>query len=156
MTTVPRLRSNFASNLRGPTGGAVIQPRRLNRPIRFFVFADSVILIARSNAMCPFIAVAIVRPMNLRILDHFFLRASALESSSLGLGVCDMRAEEGSSLFLPEVILPKGLRIGHNGSLLCEVGGGGNGVELISPRRRRARVSWAFVGTPFRSVLVSS
>ena len=68
-----------------------------------------------------------------------------------------MRDVEGSSLFLLEVILPGALRrIGHKGSLLCELGGGGNGVELISPRRRRARVSWAFVGTPFRSVLVSS
>ena len=85
MTTVPRLRSNFASNLRGPRGGAVIQPRLLNRPIRVFVLADSVILMARSNAMWPFIAVAIVRPMNLRIFDHFFFRASAFESSGLGV-----------------------------------------------------------------------
>lgn len=33
-------------------------------------------------------------------------------------------------------------------------GGGGSGAWLASPRRRRVRVSWAFVGTPFRIVLL--
>ena len=77
-----------------------------------------------------------------------------MESSGLGLWVWDTRDVEAPSSFALDVILPKGLRrIGHKGSLLCELGGGGNGVELISPRRRRASVSWAFVGTPFRRVL---
>jgi hypothetical protein len=43
--------------------------------------------------------------------------------------------------------------IGHAGSLSSVVGGGGRGDELISPIRRSVKVSWAFVGTPFRSVL---
>lgn len=43
--------------------------------------------------------------------------------------------------------------IGHAGSSSSVVGGGGRGEELISPIRRSVRVSWAFVGTPFRRVL---
>jgi hypothetical protein len=43
--------------------------------------------------------------------------------------------------------------IGHAGSLSSVVGGGGRGDELISPIRRSVKVSWALVGTPFRSVL---
>jgi hypothetical protein len=42
---------------------------------------------------------------------------------------------------------------GHKGSLWDEPGGGGKGVEFISLRRRRASVSCALVGTPFRRVL---
>ena len=45
------------------------------------------------------------------------------------------------------------LRIGQARSLSPALGGGGRGEELISPMRRRVRVSWAFVGTPFSKVL---
>ena len=43
-------------------------------------------------------------------------------------------------------------RIGQMGSAE-DVGGGGNGEELISPIRRRVSVSWALVGTPWSRVL---
>lgn len=44
-------------------------------------------------------------------------------------------------------------RIGHAGPFSSDVGAGGSGEELISPIRRRVRVSCAFVGTPDNSVL---
>lgn len=159
MTTAPRLRSNFASNFRGPNG-AVTQPLLDKRLIRLFVCSEPAIAIARSIAMCPLMAVAIVRPTNLRTLDtHLLLDflGDTGEVASSRAVPSTSRGDAGSAFAgLSEIAGFVFLRRrGHAGSSL-ELGGGGNGEEFNSPMRRSVKVSWAWVGTPFSSVLFRS
>jgi hypothetical protein len=98
------------------------------------------------------IAVAMVRRKNLRILKTilFFGLVSGSDISEL----VDCRlVDEPCAVSSDEVGCDFFRRIGHARSLSSGVGGGGSGVELISPMRRSVRVSCAFVGTPAKSVL---
>lgn len=109
--------------------------------------------IARSNAMWPLIAVAIVRRKNLRSLNtNLFL---GFVSRGDTLEFVDWRStDEPVSLRSVELAVCVFLRrIGHAGPLSSEVGGGGSGEEFISPIRSRVKVSCAFVGTPANKVL---
>lgn len=165
MTTVPRLRSNFASNFSGPMG-AVMKPLRCSMPRRCWVCAEPAMAMARSRAIWDLMAVDIVR--------RKILKSLVSQRRLLGLGGSRESAEGcfwtavGESwlvsltlllsLLVPLVPLVMRLLdflrdIGHEGSMFEEPGGGGRGEEFISPIRRRVRVSWALVGTPFRSVL---
>lgn len=106
--------------------------------------------IARSNAIWPLIAVAIVRRKNLRSLNtNLFFGIGALES-------VDWRsADEPGALRSVELAACDFLRrMGHAGPLSSVVGAGGRGDELISPIRSRVKVSCAFVGTPAKRVLI--
>lgn len=118
--------------------------------------AEPAMAIARSKAMWPRIAVAMVRRTNLRILKtnrrFGFGGGWATESVEVLCGVRD-----GSVSLEREVrvgALDFRRLIGQAGSFSEVFGGGGSGDELISPMRRRVSVSWALVGTPSRSVLV--
>lgn len=109
-------------------------------------------------AMWPRMAVATVRRTNLRSLKT---------QRRLGFGggrgsllrvprdVVEGEFREARSLDCGVGVGFVFLRIGQARSLSPALGGGGRGEELISPMRRRVRVSWAFVGTPLSSVLRS-
>lgn len=117
--------------------------------------ADPAMAIARSKAMWPRMAVAMVRRTNLRNLKtrrRFGLGGGwERESVDVFWGVRDR------SVSLERVVRVGALDfrrlMGQAGSFSEVFGGGGRGEELISPMRRRVRVSWAFVGTPSRRVL---
>lgn len=116
--------------------------------------ADPAIAIARSKATWPRIAVAIVRRKNLRILKIVrFLGFDAARLSDDRLVLESVETLAKSPVWGMVTALDFLRLIGHAGSLSSVVGGGGRGDELISPIRRSVKVSWAFVGTPFRSVL---
>ena len=109
--------------------------------------------IARSMAMWPLIAVAMVRRTNLRTLKTH-LRFGF--GSGGGKGLVSVSRVDSWSLFVDAMIALDFFRlIGQEGSSSVDDGGGGSGEELISPMRRSVRVSWAFVGTPSRSILSS-
>lgn len=110
--------------------------------------------IARSKAMWLLIAVAIVRRTKRSTLKtHLRFGLGGGRDSVEGLwlvidgsGSVDSEETVGAFDFLR--------LIGQDGSLSSVFGGGGSGDELISPTRRRVRVSWALVGTPSRRVLI--
>lgn len=111
--------------------------------------------IARSKAMWPLIAVAIVRRTNLRTLKthlRFGLDGGGRDSVE---GVWVTMDGSVSLDSVESVVAFDFLRlIGQAGSFSSVFGGGGSGEELISPMRRRVSVSWAFVGTPSKRVLM--
>lgn len=128
--------------------------------------AEPAMAMARSRAMWDWMAVVIVRRKILKSLVSQ-RRLLGLEGSRESAEGCFWRSVEGSRLVLLSLLLlllsPLVMRLlglldflremGHEGSMFEEPGGGGRGEEFISPIRRRVRASWAFVGTPFRSVL---
>lgn len=153
ITTAPLLRSNFASNFNGPK---VVLPnwRFCNIPIRFLVCADPAIAIARSKAIWPFIAVAMVRRKNFRSLKtNFFFGIGSRDAFDVG----DWRSVDEPCVLRSVVLAAWDFlrRIGHAGPLSSDTGAGGSGEELISPMRRRVKVNCALVGTPANSVLFS-
>lgn len=120
--------------------------------------AEPAMAIARSMAIWPRMAVAMVRRTNFRNLKT---------QRRLGLG-----GGRGSVLVVPRDVVEGEfrdarsldwvvgvfdfLRIGQARSLSSGLGAGGRGEELISPIRRRVSVNWALVGTPLRRVLEMS
>lgn len=119
--------------------------------------AEPAMAIARSKAMWPRMAVAMVRRTNLRNLKSVrrfgFGGGWARESVDVFCGVREGSVSLGRVVRVGALDLRR--LIGQAGSFSEVLGGGGSGEELISPMRRRVRVSWAFVGTPSRRVLVS-
>lgn len=114
---------------------------------------EPVMAIARSKAMWLLIAVAIVRRTKRSTLKtHLRFGLGGGWGSVDGLwGVSDasVSVEKEETVGALDFLR----LMGQEGSLSSVFGGGGSGEELISPMRRRVRVSWAFVGTPPRRVL---
>lgn len=110
--------------------------------------------IARSMAMWPRMAVAMVRRTNLRSLKTQRRLGLGGGSGSVNEPAWDAVSRDTLSLDWGVTAGLDFLRIGQARSLSSALGGGGRGEELISPMRRRVNVSWAFVGTPFSIVLV--
>lgn len=153
MTAAPLLRSNFASNFKGPRGVEAKCPF-CSMLSRFLVCADPAMAIARSKAICPLIAVAIVRRKNLKSLNTNFFFGTLVSESDVVETVDGRSTDDPCLLTSVELAACDFLRRrGHTGSLSSDDGAGGNGEELISPIRSRVKVSCAFVGTPAKSVL---
>lgn len=124
--------------------------------------AEPAMAMARSRAMWDWMAVVIVRRKILKSLVNQ-RRLLGLGGSRESAEGCFWRVDERSWVLPLLLLSPLVMRLlelldflremGHEGSMFEEPGGGGRGEEFISPIRRRVRASWAFVGTPFRSVL---
>ena len=144
-----------------------------NMPRRVFVCADPAIAIARSNVAWPLIAVAIVRRTKLSTLATHLLFVVLAGDKGGTAAPASVDLDFDLSLFFRSLtgggatlsswllllllflvmVLNFSRYMGHDDSSSCELGGGGNGNEFISPMRRRVKVSWALVGVPFKRVL---